>query len=209
MDAMLRIALGKYTRLRQQVENVLLGDEGDKWESELKKFLAKRPCWKGDQPAKTYTCPISDGHILTLPADDGIRTIAQASDVFSYIDSDFKNGGLYVLSEPTPDLSVVVREMIRGGDFKTIFGELGDIACLCLTQGQIIDFARLYMKWLRTGGYGTFFLFQKDGQLFVARVRVDSVGRLEVDEYRFLQRDVWDTMGGLRIVVPQLRFDLC
>ncbi|MFA6416500.1 MAG: hypothetical protein WCW56_03395 [Candidatus Paceibacterota bacterium] len=45
MDAMLRKALRKYNGLRQQLDNVLLGEDGDVWEAELKNFLAKRPCW--------------------------------------------------------------------------------------------------------------------------------------------------------------------
>jgi hypothetical protein len=53
MDPMLRKALRKYSGLRQQLENVLLGEEGDAWEAELKKFLAKRPCWVAERkPAK-------------------------------------------------------------------------------------------------------------------------------------------------------------
>ncbi|OJI06955.1 hypothetical protein BK005_02300 [bacterium CG10_37_50] len=49
---MLREALLKYRGLRQQVENVLLGDDGDEWEAELKNFLAKRPCWGKINPVK-------------------------------------------------------------------------------------------------------------------------------------------------------------
>lgn len=45
MNHILRQALRKYDGLRKQVDAVLLGDEGDVWEAELKKFLAKRPCW--------------------------------------------------------------------------------------------------------------------------------------------------------------------
>ncbi len=45
MDAMLRKALRKHNGLRQQLDNMLLGDNGDEVETELKKFLTKRPCW--------------------------------------------------------------------------------------------------------------------------------------------------------------------
>ena len=212
MDAMLRKALRKYSGLRQQVDNVLLGDDGDTWESELKMFLAKRPCWTGDQkkpvPAKKandiiYTRLISDGHILNLPASDGSKTIAQAGDVFSHIDSNFKNWNLDVPSTPTPELSVVVREMTKDGDFKTIFGELGSIARLCLTQNQTIDFVRIHKEWLRTEGYGTFFLFRK-GNFFVAGVDLGSDGRLRVYVYPFLHDRVWFAERRHRVVVPQL-----
>ncbi|MBI2474491.1 MAG: hypothetical protein HYV68_02205 [Candidatus Taylorbacteria bacterium] len=49
---MLRKALRKYNGLRQQVDNVLLGDEGDLWEAELKNFLAKRSCWVTETPKR-------------------------------------------------------------------------------------------------------------------------------------------------------------
>lgn len=45
MEKVLRNALLKYNGLRQQLDNVLLGEEGDVWEAQLKNFLAKRPCW--------------------------------------------------------------------------------------------------------------------------------------------------------------------
>ena len=47
---MLRKALRKNRELRNQVENVLLGDEAEVWEAELKKFLAKRQCWVKGKP---------------------------------------------------------------------------------------------------------------------------------------------------------------
>ena len=222
MDVMLRKALRKYSGLRQQLDNVLLGDEGDTWESEFKKFLAKRPCWTGDQkkpvPAKKardtiYTRPISDGHLLIIPPNDGIRTIAQASDVFRYIDSDFKNWNLDVTSAPTPAQPVIVHEMVKDGDFKTIFSDHGDIARLCLTQSQIIGFVRIHKKWLRTDGYGTFFLFRKGDEIplsfenvFVADVRLFSDGGLRVHVYRFLPGHVWYAVYRHRFVLPQLTF---
>ncbi|MEK7531755.1 MAG: hypothetical protein AAB545_02410 [Patescibacteria group bacterium] len=158
-----------------------------------------------------YTRPISDGHELVLPPNDGTQTIAQASNVFTYIDPDFKNWGLDVTSTSTPPLSVVVREMIKDADFRTIFGEIGDTARLCLTQGQIIDFVRFHKGWLRTDGYGTFFLFQKGDKMFVslddfyvAYVFSSSGGRLWVHVYRLLHAYVWLAGSRHRIVVPQL-----
>jgi hypothetical protein len=49
MDPVLRVALRKHNELRQQLDNVLLGDNGDKWEKEFKNFLAQRPCWSNGQ----------------------------------------------------------------------------------------------------------------------------------------------------------------
>ncbi len=51
MDSMLRSALRASIGLRQQLEKNLLGDDGDTWEAELKKFLRREPCWaKGVEP---------------------------------------------------------------------------------------------------------------------------------------------------------------
>ncbi len=51
---MLSDALRKYTGLRHQLDQNLLGEKGDEWEEELKKFLRKKPCWveKLSIPAK-------------------------------------------------------------------------------------------------------------------------------------------------------------
>lgn len=45
MDDMLRKALRKHRELRNQFENCLLGEEGNVWEAEAKRFLTRRPCW--------------------------------------------------------------------------------------------------------------------------------------------------------------------
>ncbi len=56
MDPILRQALRKHNGLRTQLENMLLGDDGDEVEAELKNFVAKRSCWtdKGKGDKKKY-----------------------------------------------------------------------------------------------------------------------------------------------------------
>ncbi|TAK57792.1 hypothetical protein EPO17_01015 [Patescibacteria group bacterium] len=62
MNSMLRNALRKNLGLRGQLEKNLLGDQGDVWEAELKKFLRKQTCWaskpKADK-AKAKTAKIT------------------------------------------------------------------------------------------------------------------------------------------------------
>lgn len=53
MDAMLRRALRRTVGLRHQLERNILGDDGDRWEAELKKFLRREPCWM--RSGKTLT----------------------------------------------------------------------------------------------------------------------------------------------------------
>lgn len=47
MDVMLRRALRGFLGLLKQLYVNLLGDEGEVWGNELKKFLRKEPCWVG------------------------------------------------------------------------------------------------------------------------------------------------------------------
>ncbi len=67
MDPTLREALRKYRALRTQLDNMLLGDNGDEVEAELKKFVAKLPCWM----AKQISAP-SLNELITLGKYDWV-----------------------------------------------------------------------------------------------------------------------------------------
>ncbi len=219
MDAMLRLALRKYNRLRQQVDNMLLGDEGDVIEAELRKFVAKRPCWVNGQVAKaTETKPqilhlISSGKKIVIRTTKGERTIAQAKDIFTWgIDGDFTNWGLDVPGEAKLETLVEVHEMTEDGDFKAIYGGLDrNLDNLRLTQDQIIAFVGDNKKWLRKEGYGTFFLFTKKDEpinadksnLFVADVNLDSDERPNAFVRHFSDDNEWCGGNRHRVVVPQ------
>ncbi|PCI30239.1 hypothetical protein COB55_00460 [Candidatus Wolfebacteria bacterium] len=49
MDIMLRSALREHHGLRNQLDKNLIGNHGDEWEKEFKKFLRKEPCWNDVQ----------------------------------------------------------------------------------------------------------------------------------------------------------------
>lgn len=210
MDAMLRKALRKYNGLRQQVDNVLLGEDGDVWEAELRNFLAKRLCWEKNQmvpalqPKPAILRLISDGKQI-VGTTTGARTIASVSDVFTWdIDPDFKNWGLDVPGEAKPETPVQVYEMVADGDYKAIYGSLGqNLDKLCFTQEQIIAFVRDHKNWLRKGGWATFFLFKVAGEFFVARVYLDAVERPSALASRFSFDFVWDADYRHHIVLPQ------
>jgi len=52
----LRQALRAQRELRTQLDNLLLGEESDAYEAELKKFVARRPCWVKRNPrARIFT----------------------------------------------------------------------------------------------------------------------------------------------------------
>lgn len=140
---------------------------------------------------------------ITLAPTNGKATLAKAKKVFTgWLDKDFKNWGTDVSGEDTPETAVDVHEMTRDGNYKTLFGSLGDPRKLCLTQGQIEEFCHSNRDSLRQEGCGTSFLFEVKGELFVARVHVAG-GKLEASVNRFDYGYVWDADGRHRVVVQQ------
>jgi hypothetical protein len=124
---------------------------------------------------------ISGDEPLVLESDDGQETLAQATDVFRYIDSNFKLWHCDVAAPPTKETAVQVYEMVRNSSFQELFGGFGvALDSLALTQPQIKQFAKLYPNWLKKGGNGTFFLFKVGNEFFVAAAYFFSDGRLGV-----------------------------
>lgn len=155
--------------------------------------------------AKPFTKSISRGKKITITATDGTETLAEAGDVFAYIDPDFNNWGCNIPTQPTQDVDVEVRELINDGKFTQIFGSFDvDLEKLVFTPAQIKSFAKNHRDWLRTEVWATFFLFKVGNEFFVVRMYVDGDGRLMVDVFRFSRDRVWDAESRLRIVVPQL-----
>jgi len=159
----------------------------------------------GKKPKSDILRLLSGSEVIIIAPCDGKKTLAQTKDVFkSGIDSDFKNWKLDKQGLATEETSVQVYELARDVTFAQMFGSLGaDLDKLCLTQHQIKAFCEQHSSWLRTDGYGTFFLFKEDEQFFVARVYVNSVG-LDVYVDRFGRGLVWDAGCARRVVVPQL-----
>ena len=189
----------------------LAGPDGTNWLTEFKRFLRKEPCWLSPTTnAMSATKPtilrlISGGKQVVIGATIGTKTIASATNVFTWgIDSDFKNWGLDVAGRAMPETPVQVYEMVQDGDYRTIFGSLErDLDTLCFTQEQIVSFVRDYKKWLRTGGYATFFLFKVGNEFFVAYVSLYGGGRPYVNVRRFSDVSVWNAESRHRVVLPQ------
>ncbi|MDR3559229.1 MAG: hypothetical protein P4L62_01740 [Candidatus Pacebacteria bacterium] len=182
----------------------LSGEAGQQWLAELKNFLRKENCWTG-VVVETILRLISIGESLVLDAADGKEILAKAKDVFAYIDPDFKNWGADEPGSATGEMPVAVYEMTQDGTFAHIFGSLNaDVYKLCFTQAQIKAFVKKHRRWLRTDGYGTFFLFRSHGEVFVADVNFISGASLRVHVYRFGYDYVWNVAYRPRVVVPQL-----
>lgn len=107
---MLRHALHKYNGLRIQIDKNLLGDKGDIWETELKKFLRQEPCWTTEEKfiaSSKFICDTSDKALVKI----------------SYLGDNFRNWHLnsvenivspaklsfIVLAEPTYDKDIIVK----------------------------------------------------------------------------------------------------
>jgi len=148
---------------------------------------------------------ISSGESLVLNAVDGKETLADAKDLFAYIDPDFKNWGANKKGLATKETFVNVYEMKKNATFSQMFGSLSaDVGKLYLTQHQIKKFVKKHLVWLRTEGYSTFFLFKSNDNFFVAEVIFNSDGKLLVVVYRFEVDYVCSAGSRPRVVVPQL-----
>jgi hypothetical protein len=122
---------------------------------------------------------ISGNEQLVLDPADGQETLARATDVFRYIDSNFEHWSCDVAGSPTKGALVQVYEMVRDGTFQEMFGRRGvPLDRLALTQMQIRQFVKRYPDWLKKGGNGTFFLFKVGNEFFVAAVYLFSDSRL-------------------------------
>lgn len=152
-----------------------------------------------------YLRLISGDEDLIIDPCDGTELLADANDVFAYIDSDFKNWGVDEKGETTKETPARVYEMTQDGTFAQLFGSLNvDVRKLCFTQAQIKGFVKKHRKWLRSDGYATFFFFESHNELFVAYVYFYSDGKLEVRVRRFERLLVWSAGDRHRLVVPQM-----
>jgi len=156
-----------------------------------------------------YCRSISSGKKIIIGATNGRAMIAEAKDTFpGFIDPDFVNYKTNVPGQPTRKMRVEVLELVRNGTFSQIYDGFGrPRESLCLTQSQIIRFAKDHKPWLRKDGYATFFLFKEkvDGkdEFFVAGVDWCE-GGLEALVRRLSLDRVWSAECQRRIVVPQL-----
>ncbi|MEK7125292.1 MAG: hypothetical protein AAB880_00040 [Patescibacteria group bacterium] len=149
---------------------------------------------------------ISGRETLVIDETDGTELIFAAKDMFpGGIDPDFVRWGANEASGPAPATPVAVHELACNATFAQMFGSIpADPNRLCFTQSQILGFVKKHRNWLRTDGYGTFFLFKSQGELFVAGVLFRGRGALDAFVHRFECGSVWFAEYRHRIVLPQL-----
>lgn len=173
---------------------------------ELTQFLSPLRRRRGETGDGSFLRLISEGESLVLDETDGTGLISCAADVFpGGIDPDFVNWSANEPSGPTRRTPVAVYELSRDATFAQMLGSASDDPNRpCLAQSQIVGFVKKYRSWLRTDGYGTFFLFKSAGEFFVAYVRFIGREGLYVGVLRFGHDYVWNAEFRRRIVLPQL-----
>lgn len=146
---------------------------------------------------------LSGGENIIIPACDMFGTIANAKDVFSYIDPDFEILGVDKSKSLTIETDVKVYGTVKNeATFVQMFCSLGvDLDKLCFTQHQIILFCKKHVKWLCVGGCGTFFLFKVNGHFFIADVSVYPDG-LFIHRRQFGNGAVFGADHPHRLVAP-------
>ena len=154
--------------------------------------------------SRTILVPLYVGEEIMVAETDGSETMAGAKKVFTgYLDGDFKNWKTNQPSSATKAQPVMVYEMREDARFAEMFGSLGDLDKLIMTQSQIIKFCVDHRDKLRQEGYGTFFLFKVGEEFFVAHVHVAG-RKLFAFVFRFDSSFVWFADSRPRVVVPQL-----
>lgn len=164
------------------------------------------------QPKNPYLRLISGGETVTISACKGGRwaSLAHAHETFTAgVDPNFKNWGLDQSQPTTQKTDVEVYETYnKDADPRILFGSLSsDLkSCAFDSQEQIETFCRENKKWLRKGGYATFFLFTEevDGEekFFVTDVYLDSDGLEVCVEHLSESADMCFASSAHRVMVP-------
>ena len=149
-----------------------------------------------------YLKLISGDKPLVLAPNDGEQTLAQATDIFRYIDRNFVHWNCDTGGRATNETPVQVYEMAKDATFQEMFRGFGlAVSRLALSQAQIKQFLKRYPDWLKKGGFGTFFLFKAADQFFVAAVYLFSDGRFGVRVRRFALERVFRAEKRHRVVI--------
>lgn len=182
--------------------NKLLEKSGKEWHQRLNKFLRKERYCADDFNLEL----ISGGQLLTVDAVDGNAILADAYDVFDYIDPRFKKLGADEKGVATEETNVEVYTLGKIETFSQAFCPFSfDLRRLCLTQDQIKNFVEKYRSWFCVDGLQKLFLFESKFNYFVAIVSFID-GKLGVYPYRFAGRLIWFTSRNHRVVVPKLAY---
>ncbi len=117
------------------------------------------------------------GRKFIVPAQNGKERIANADDVFFYIDSDFHSLSDKNEAVSTKETRIELYETRERATFTQIFASLShDLDSLCFTQHQIKSIVRLHKNRIGKTHKLSLFLFRDCDQYFVAMLLIDLNG---------------------------------
>lgn len=114
---------------------------------------------------------------MVIPAQSGKERIADASDVFFYIDPDFQSLSDENEAVSTEETGIRAYETLASAKFTQIFASLShDLDELCFTQHQIKSIVQHHKDELGKIHKLSLFLFRDCDQYFVAMLLIDLNG---------------------------------
>ena len=142
---------------------------------------------------------------LILAPNNGQKVVANSTDVFNFwIDPWFSREKYKQRQKRSVETPVRVYEITEDVSFDEIFASFENkLTDYCLTQSQIIDFCQQYSKYLRKGGYESYFLFKEDYQFFLAYVYAYSDG-LEINSISLKSSFILSAEDKLRLILPKI-----
>lgn len=185
-------------------------DSMDRWiknPKSLQRVLFKSLCPQEDKQlfsGNDYLKLISGNQPLIVSGCDD-KIIEKADDMFAYVNSDFINYKANEKHSATPDTPFGVYELQKDSTFKEFFTSVTpNLDSMCFTHGQIREIVKNNRSWLRTEGYGNFFLLKSNNSFFVAHVYFRTDGGAGVSVRRFEYDLVWGAGSRHRVFLPAL-----
>ena len=152
-----------------------------------------------------FVQPIS-GNPIILPATNGMRIIANATDVFGSIGLEFGEVGSFE-SRAKPETLVEIQEVVADANYSSIFRGFGvALARLSFDQHQIIEYCRKYKHKMITYPSKTSFLWKVYSSFHVVIVYrgFHKKDELSVSLSTYDNVNVWSHKDRSRVVIPQL-----
>ncbi|MBI2482048.1 MAG: hypothetical protein HYV76_00550 [Candidatus Vogelbacteria bacterium] len=125
-----------------------------------------------------YLRRLPGGENLIIAETDGSRTLAEARDVFAFIDSVFSELNTGACRDTSPPIAVAVREMRPNVTYRQIIESLsgGTLDDFVLPEDKIIQFCLDHRDWL-SRDYYTVFFFRTGNQFSAACVSLRDDGQ--------------------------------
>lgn len=144
---------------------------------------------------------ISEEKVI-IPPTDGREFIASSKDVFTgNIDDRLKAPSADQVFTPTKETKCDVYMMIKERKIEEVFRSFSrNLDSLCFTQSQIVEFARLHWKWIRTNGFALCMLFKMDDKYLVAVLFAFSDWKVSINAVDLSIDEAWESDN--RVVVP-------